>query len=45
MNNNERFNSLLNRCKHPRRVYAALLALAAAGFTKESLKEAEEAKV
>lgn len=27
-NNNERFNALLNHCKHPRRVYAALLALA-----------------
>ena len=40
MNNNERFNALLNSCANPRQVYNALLALAEAGFTKESLKEA-----
>ncbi|MDE7002937.1 MAG: hypothetical protein K2P08_00770 [Oscillospiraceae bacterium] len=30
-NNNERFNVLLNGCRHPRAVYAALLSLASTG--------------
>lgn len=29
--NNEKFNRLLNRCKQPRRVYLALIALAKPG--------------
>ena len=28
MNNNQKFNDLLNACTYPRQIYAALLALA-----------------
>lgn len=40
MTNNERFNTLLNRCQNPRAVYAALLALAKAGTLDRLRKEA-----
>lgn len=43
MSNNEKFNALLNSCADPGQIYEALLALAEAGFTGESLKEAAEA--
>ena len=31
MDNNKKFNQLLNNCQNPRAVYAALLAMAKAG--------------
>ena len=42
MTNNEKFNALLNSCANPRQIYNALLALAAAGFTMERLKQETE---
>lgn len=39
MNNNERFNALLDSCQNPRAVYAALLALAKAGILDRLRKE------
>ena len=35
--NNERFNQMLNRCKHPRRVYAAPMA-----FIEPSVEQAND---
>lgn len=39
MNNNERFNELLNSCENPHAVMAALLALAECGFFQKERKE------
>lgn len=39
MNNNERFNQLLNSCQNPRAVYNALLALGKAGTLDKLRKE------
>lgn len=35
--NNEHFNRILNNCRHPRRVYAALLA-----FVEPSIKQSDD---
>ena len=35
--NNERFNKMLNRCKHPRRVYAALMS-----FIEPSIEQTDD---
>lgn len=35
--NNERFNQILNRCKHPRRVYVALMS-----FIEPSIEQADD---
>lgn len=45
MNNNERFNDLLNSCGDPRRVYNALLLLAAKPVVKKADNVAEKRKV
>lgn len=45
MNNNERFNDLLNSCGDPRRVYNALLVLAAKPVVKKADNIAEKRKV
>lgn len=39
MNNNEKFNKLLNSCSNPRLVMAALLALAKSGSLQKIRKE------
>ena len=43
MNNNEKFNQLLNECKHPRAVYTALLAYAEK-IRKQEPKEWKEVR-
>ncbi len=35
--NNEKFNRMLNRCKHPQRIYAALTA-----FIEPSVQESDD---
>lgn len=42
MMNNERFNELLNSCRSPRAVCAALLALASAGALDRLREETRE---
>jgi hypothetical protein len=39
MTNNEKFNTMLNSCQHPRAVMAALLALASAGILDKLREE------
>lgn len=39
MNNNEKFNKLLNDCSNPRLVMAALLALAKSGSLQQRRKD------
>ena len=41
MNNNERFNTLLNNCKHPWEVYNTLLALAKGGLNLRTVEVKE----
>lgn len=43
MTNNEKFNAILNNCRNPQGVKAALLALEDAGFFKKERKEADVA--
>lgn len=39
MTNNERFNTMLNRCQNPRAAYIALLVLAKSGTLDKLRKE------
>lgn len=39
MNNDEKFNALLNSCAHSRQIYNMLLAWAEAGSPLESIKQ------